>query len=50
MGLAPKTATVIKGGVKSEIPIEAVEIGDVILVRPGGKIPVDGRVTELNRE
>ncbi|GHT01312.1 copper-translocating P-type ATPase [Synergistales bacterium] len=46
MGLAPKTATVVKNGLESEIPIEAVEIGDVIIVKPGGKIPVDGMVTE----
>ncbi|MDR2175647.1 MAG: heavy metal translocating P-type ATPase [Synergistaceae bacterium] len=46
MGLAPKTAVVIKDGRETEIPIDDVEIGDVILVRPGGKIPVDGVVTD----
>lgn len=44
MGLAPKTATVIADGVQKEISIEDVQIGDIILVKPGGKIPVDGTV------
>lgn len=44
MGLAPKTAIVIQDGKETEIPIEEVEIGDVILVRPGEKIPVDGEI------
>ena len=46
MGLAPKTATVIQGGKELEIPIDEVEIGQILLVRPGGKIPVDGVITE----
>lgn len=46
MGLAPKTAIVIHDGVEMTIPIEEVEIGDIILVRPGEKIPVDGEVIE----
>ena len=44
MGLAPKTATVIHDGAEIEIPIDEVEAGDVVLVRPGEKIPVDGEV------
>ncbi len=44
MGLQPKTATVIHEGAEIEIPIEEVESGDVLLVRPGEKIPVDGQV------
>jgi Cu+-exporting ATPase len=48
MGLAPKTATVISNGKEIELPIEDVEIGDIILVRPGEKIPVDGVVLEGN--
>ena len=48
MGLAPKQATIIRDGKEVEIPIADVEIGDVILVKPGGKIPVDGTVTEGN--
>ncbi|MDR1049290.1 MAG: heavy metal translocating P-type ATPase [Synergistaceae bacterium] len=46
MGLAPKTATVVQDGKEIEMPIDEVEIGHVILVRPGGKIPVDGVITE----
>ncbi len=45
MGLAPETATVIQDGKKMEIPIDEVETGDIILVKPGEKIPVDGVVT-----
>ncbi len=44
MGLQPKTAYVLREGVETEIPIEEVEIGDVIVVKPGAKIPVDGKV------
>ncbi|MDR1574124.1 MAG: cadmium-translocating P-type ATPase [Clostridiales Family XIII bacterium] len=44
MGLAPKTAVVLQDGAEKEIPIEEVEIGDVVVVRPGAKIPVDGTV------
>ncbi|HKM33031.1 MAG TPA: heavy metal translocating P-type ATPase, partial [Oscillospiraceae bacterium] len=46
MGLAPKTATVIENGKEVELPIDEVEIGDVLLVKPGEKIPVDGTVLE----
>ena len=46
MGLAPKTAIVIQNGAEKEIPIEEVKPGDIIVVKPGGKIPVDGIVTE----
>lgn len=45
-GLAPKTAIVVQNEGEIEIPIEEVEVGDIILVRPGEKIPVDGEVTE----
>ncbi len=44
MGLQPRTATVIQDGVEVEIPIGEVEEGDIIRVRPGEKIPVDGEV------
>lgn len=46
MGLAPKTATIIHDDKEIEIPIEEVEVGDIILVKPGEKIPVDGEVLE----
>ena len=46
MGLAPKTAFVIQNGAETEIPVEEVEIGDIIIVKPGAKIPVDGIVIE----
>nr|WP_330390749.1 copper-translocating P-type ATPase [Caminicella sporogenes] len=46
MGLQPKTATVIYEDEEVIIPIEEVEVGDVILVKPGEKIPVDGIVVE----
>lgn len=44
MGLQPKTAAVIQNGAEIEIPIEEVEVGDVVMVRPGEKIPVDGEI------
>jgi|LFRM01.2.fsa_nt_gb Cu+-exporting ATPase len=46
MGLAPKTATVIMDGKEMEIPIEEVEVGDILVVKPGERIPVDGEVIE----
>lgn len=44
VGLRPRTATVIRGDREVEVPVEAVTVGDVILVRPGEKVPVDGTV------
>jgi len=46
LGLRPKTAFVIEDGVETEIPLERVKVGHLIVVRPGEKIPVDGRVRE----
>ncbi|MFX0156020.1 MAG: heavy metal translocating P-type ATPase, partial [Candidatus Hodarchaeota archaeon] len=46
IGLQPKTATLLKDGTEIEIPIEEIEVGDVIVVRPGEKIPVDGKVID----
>lgn len=46
MGLSPKTAIIIKNDKEIEIPIEEVEVGDIIVVKPGSKIPVDGTVIE----
>ncbi|MCX7026581.1 MAG: heavy metal translocating P-type ATPase [Spirochaetes bacterium] len=44
MGLAPKTATVIQKGKELSLPIDEVEPGDILLVRPGERVPVDGIV------
>ena len=46
MDLAPKTATVLRGGVEQEIPVEEVVTGDTIIVKPGQRIPVDGKIME----
>jgi len=46
MGLAPKTAKILCDGTEIEIPIEEVSVGDIIVVRPGEKMPVDGVVTQ----
>ena len=46
MKLAPKTATVLKGGKETEVSIEQVKKGDIFVVRPGEHIPVDGIVLE----
>lgn len=48
MGLQPKTAIILKDGQEVEISIDEVEVGDIILVKPGEKIPVDGLVVEGN--
>ena len=44
MALQPKTARVVRNGEELEIPISEVEVGDIVMVRPGEKIPVDGVV------
>ena len=46
LSLQPTTAHVIRDGVETGIPVESVEVGDVLIVRPGEKVPVDGRVVE----
>ncbi len=46
MGLRAKTARVVRDGAEVDIPVEQVRVGDVVIVRPGEKIPVDGRVLE----
>ena len=48
MGLAPKTAIIIRDGKEIKIPIEEVEVGDIIVVKPGEKMPVDGRSYKRN--
>lgn len=46
LGLAPKTARLVKDGNEEDIPLESVQVGDRIRVRPGEKVPVDGVVVE----
>jgi Cu+-exporting ATPase len=46
MGLQPKTARVERDGIEQDIPVSEVRIGDLVLVRPGEKVPVDGQVVE----
>jgi len=46
MGLQPNTAIVLRGSVEVEVPITEVDVGDIILVKPGEQIPVDGVIVE----
>jgi Cu+-exporting ATPase len=46
MGLRAKTALVIRDGIETEVQVDDVRVGDVVLVKPGEKIPVDGVVVE----
>ena len=48
VGLAPKMATVLRDGQEVAVPVEEVQVGDLIRVKPGEKVPVDGVVTEGN--
>ena len=48
VGLAPKMATVLRDGQEVEVPVEEVQVGDLIRVKPGEKVPVDGVVAEGN--
>jgi Cu+-exporting ATPase len=48
MGLQAKTARVIRNEKEVDIPIDNVQIGDIVLVRPGEKIPIDGEIIEGN--
>jgi Cu+-exporting ATPase len=45
-GLQPRTATVVRDGVEHQVPVEEVLVGDLVLVRPGERIPVDGVVRD----
>lgn len=44
MGMAPKTAHIVDGDKIEEVPISTIEVGDVLEVRPGEKVPVDGEI------
>lgn len=46
LGLRPKTATVIRGGEETAVPVAEVRVGDVVVVKPGERVPVDGFVKE----
>ena len=46
MGLRPKTARVVRAGEEMDVPVESVQLGDVVVVRPGERLPVDGVVIE----
>ena len=46
IGLQPRTARVLRAGAEIDIPIEDVLEGDIVVVRPGEKLPVDGEVVE----
>ncbi len=46
IGLQPRTAHVIRGGQEVELPIEQIQVGDELVVRPGEKIPVDGEIVQ----
>lgn len=45
MGMAPKTAHIVEDGEVREVPISTIDVGDLLEVRPGEKVPVDGEVT-----
>ena len=46
IGLQPKTATVLENGIENDIPLTRVKKGDIVIVRPGERIPVDGIILE----
>lgn len=46
LGLKPKTALVLRNGKETEIPIDDVAVGDIVIVKPGEKIPVDGIIAD----
>ncbi|MGH2457852.1 MAG: heavy metal translocating P-type ATPase [Chloroflexota bacterium] len=46
MGLQARTARVIRGGLERDVPVDSVKVGDLVRVRPGEKVPVDGVVAE----
>jgi Cu+-exporting ATPase len=46
MGLRPRTARVLRDGEEAEVPVDEVRVGDEVVVRPGEKVPVDGRIVD----
>ena len=46
IGLQAKSALVVRGGMEMEIPVEEVRTGDAVIIKPGGKLPVDGIITQ----
>lgn len=46
ISMSPKIATVIRHGKELKIPVDEIQMGDIILVRPGEKVPIDGQITE----
>ncbi len=50
IGLQPKTAKILRDGKEVEIPISEVQVGDLIIVRPGERVPVDGKIIEGESE
>ena len=46
MGMQPKVARVLRNGVEEEILIDQLQVGDLVVVRPGEQIPVDGQLSE----
>jgi Cu+-exporting ATPase len=46
LGLQARSARIVRGGREIDVPLEEVRVGDVVRVRPGERVPVDGRVTE----
>lgn len=46
IGLAPKQANIIRDGIEMQIPVEEVEVGDIVVVKPGERLPVDGVVVD----
>ena len=46
MGLAAKTARLLRDGVEEDVPVDKIKVGDLLRVRPGEKVPLDGTITE----
>ena len=49
LGLAPKTARRIAGATEEDVPVEQIEVGDILRIRPGEKVPVGRRRAQLGR-